>query len=52
MTESLDIQGGFKEILNDVLQIFRSTINNLIKKRGRTIRRVILSKNLDGKIFF
>lgn len=51
MNESDDSPEEYKEILSDVLQIFRSTISIIIKNNGRTIRRVILSKNMDGKIF-
>ena len=52
MNESDDSPEEYKEILSDVLQIFRSTISIIIKNNGRTIRRVILSKNMDGIIFF
>ena len=51
MNESGDSQENYKEILSDVLQIFRSSISVIIKNNGRTIKRVILSKNMDGKIF-
>ena len=51
MNESGDSSENYKEILSDVLQIFRSSISIILKNNGRTIKRVILSKNMDGKIF-
>lgn len=32
-----------------ILEVFRNVITSLMKKRGRTIRRVIFSKNNEGK---
>ena len=51
MSDSIDTPSGYKETLNDIFQVFRSIITKLICKRGRTIRRVILSKNMEGKNF-
>jgi hypothetical protein len=35
--------------LTEILTTFRNIITSLMKKRGRTIRRVIFSKNSEGK---
>jgi hypothetical protein len=36
--------------LTEILSVFRNVITSLMKKRGRTIRRVIFSKNTEGNL--